>query len=235
MKRYLLISVLCIASCFSSYGQVADMQTYLMDIKKEMVKKWPHNRTINVVFHGHSVPTGYARTPFVNTLHAYPHLVLDGLKSQYPNAAINVITTSIGGEQAEQGAKRMNKEVLTHRPDVLFIDYALNDRSIGVERSEKAWRKMIVEAKKYGTKIILMTPTPDIKENILDNQTPLAAHTAMIYKLAREYQLGLVDSYGYFKQKAKEGAALKVYMSQNNHPNALGHMCVASEVLPWFY
>lgn len=121
-------------------AQVADKQTYLSEFKKEMTLKWPENRTLNIVVHGHSVPTGYARTPIVNTLQAYPHLVFHALKTQYPYAVLNVITTSIGGEQAEHGETRFKDEVLTHRPDVLFIDYALN--TIGKSKREQSKIKM---------------------------------------------------------------------------------------------
>jgi len=33
--------------------------TYLNELKTEMQAEWPNNRTINLVFHGHSVPAGY--------------------------------------------------------------------------------------------------------------------------------------------------------------------------------
>ncbi len=219
----------------SANAQIADKETYLSDFKNELVKKWPENRTLNIVFHGHSVPTGYARTPIVNTLQAYPHMLLYGIKTQYPFAVVNVITTSIGGEQSEQGEKRFKKEVLTHRPDVLFIDYALNDRVIGLERAEKAWRKMIETTLKKGIKLILLTPTPDFKEDILDENASLAAHAEMIRKLAEEYKVGLVDSYKIFCDKVKNGEDLRKYMSQNNHPNPVGHSSVAAELLTWFY
>ena len=183
MKKSFLIAVA--RFCFSSVSaQIADRTAYLEDIKTELMKEWPNNRTINIVFHGHSVPTGYFATPTVNTLQAYPHLVMHGLKTQYPNAVVNVITTSIGGEQAEQGEKRFESEVLTHRPDVLFIDYALNDRGIGLERSEKAWRSMIEKALKRNIKVILLTPTPDTTEDILSDKSPLKSHADMIIKLA---------------------------------------------------
>lgn len=216
-------------------AQVADKETYLSDFKKELVKKWPKNRTLNIVFHGHSVPTGYARTPMVNTLQAYPHMLLHGVKTQYPFAVVNVITTSIGGEQAEQGEKRFKKDVLTHRPDVLFIDYALNDRGIGLDRAEKAWRKMIEATLKKDIKLILLTPTPDLKEDILNENTPLKAHADMIRRLAEEYKVGLVDSYKIFYDKAKNGEDISKYMSQNNHPNPAGHTCVAAELMTWFF
>ena len=208
--------------------------SYVNNLRNELVKTWPHNRTINIVFHGHSVPSGYANTPVVNTLGAYPHLTLHAIKEHYPYAVVNVITTSIGGEQSEQGEKRFKKEVLTHRPDLLFIDYALNDRSIGLERSLKAWEKMIKQALKQDIKIVLMTPTPDLTENILDENTPLAKHAQQIRDLASKYHLGLVDSYAMFKDLAKEGKDLREYMSQSNHPNAEGHKVVLKAIEKWF-
>ena len=234
MKKSFFIAVAMFCFC-SVYAQIADRAAYLENIKTELVKEWPNNRTINIVFHGHSVPTGYFATPTVNTLQAYPHLVMHGLKTHYPNAVVNVITTSIGGEQAEQGEKRFESEVLTHRPDVLFIDYALNDRGIGLERSEKAWRSMIEKALKRNIKVILLTPTPDTTENILSDDAPLKSHADMIIKLAEEYKLGLVDSYKLFYDKAEKGEDLHKYMSQNNLPNCAGHSCVASEIMTWFF
>lgn len=234
MKRFSFLAA-CLLMVGMMHGQVADRQTYLNEFKKEMQVKWPKNRTLNIVFHGHSVPSGYFHGGVVNTMQAYPHLVFHGIKTQYPYTVLNVLTTSIGGEQAEQGEKRFANEVLTHRPDVLFIDYALNDRSIGLERAEKAWRKMVEAALAKGIKVILLTPTPDLKENILDEKTPLAGHAAMIRRLAAEYHVGLVDSYQLFKEKAAKGEDLKAYMSQNNHPNSAGHSCVAGEIMAWFF
>ena len=116
---------------------------YLSEIKIELTKEWPKNKTINLVFHGHSVPAGYFKTPVVNTLKSYPYQVLEQLKGLYPLAVINVINTAIGGENSINGEKRFKKDVLNHNPDVIFIDYALNDRGVGLEKSKQAWEKMI--------------------------------------------------------------------------------------------
>ncbi len=125
---------------------IADPSSYLKDIKSELKKEWPGNRTINLVFHGHSVPAGYFKTPLVNTFDSYPFLLLKELKELYPYAVINVICTAIGGENSSEGVKRFESDVLVHKPDVLFIDYALNDRGIGLEKSKDAWEEMINKA-----------------------------------------------------------------------------------------
>lgn len=234
MKAY-YIFLLLIAFTFNRvYAQTSgNKTTYLYSTKMELHKKWPNNRTINLVFHGHSVPTGYFETPHVNTLGSYPQITLKNVKKIFPYAVVNSITTSIGGEQSEQGSNRFGKEVLTHRPDVLFIDYALNDRGIGLERAKIAWEKMIQEAMANGTKIILMTPTPDLKEDILSASSELAKHSSQIRLLAQKYQIGLVDSYRLFQEIAKT-EDLKDYMAQSNHINEEGHQVVANAILDFF-
>lgn len=213
---------------------VAQTNDYLKDIKDELKKEWPHNRTINLVFHGHSVPTGYFRTPEVRTFDSYPFLLLKELKAVYPNAVVNVITTSIGGENSTQGAKRFKKDVLIHKPDVLFIDYALNDRNIGLEQSKKNLEKMIKQALKKGTKIILMTPSPDISVDFLRPGSELDLFAQQIKGLAAEYKIGVVDSYGIFKHVAEQGKNIKDYMAQSNHPNEKGHQLIADGIMEYF-
>src|SRR6266704_3351789 len=91
-----------------------------------------------------------------------PHLLHRGIKERFPYAVVNVIVTAIGGEDSEAGAKRFERDVLTHQPDVVTIDYALNDRRIGLERARTAWASMIEQAKAKGVKVILLTPTADL-------------------------------------------------------------------------
>ncbi|MFC2127123.1 SGNH/GDSL hydrolase family protein [Bacteroidota bacterium] len=206
---------------------------YLDSIKKELKVKWPNNRTINLVFHGHSVPTGYSTRGVVDRLNSYPFLTLKKVNDFYPYSVVNTITTSIGGEQSEQGAKRFKNEVLIYKPEVLFIDYGLNDRGIGLERAKVAWEQMIQEALEYGTKVILLTPTPDLKEDITSEDTKLAKHSQQIRALADTYKIGLIDSYELFRKMA-ETEPLLGYMAQNNHINQKGHQFVADAIFEYF-
>lgn len=204
---------------------------YLADLKQELALEWPKNRTINIVFHGHSVPAGYFKTPEVNTLGAYPHLFLKYLKEKYPTAVINSITTAIGGEQSAQGAKRFQEDVLSLKPDLVFIDYALNDRRLGLEKAKIAWEFMIKAAIAKQVKVVLLSPSPDLGEDILDEHTALAKHTNMIYQLGQEFQIPVVDVYTQFKTMKSSGTELSNFMSQGNHPNELGHTVILLEIV----
>jgi len=233
LSLQLLFFVLIANSQNENIG-IADPATYLSDLKIELQKEWPKNRTINIVFHGHSVPAGYFRTPRVNTLSAYPQQFLTKLKAVYPLAVVNVIVTAIGGENSVQGAKRFKKDVLTHHPDLILIDYALNDRGAGLQKANLAWSQMIRQAKKQGTKVILLTPSPDQSVNYADPDNELKKHADQIRNLAAENQVGLADSYRAFEFLYPDMEQLKRYMSQVNHPNERGHELIANEIMNWF-
>lgn len=233
IKRFFLL-VFLFASTGIYAQDIASKSKYLEKINAAMKVEWPKNKTINLVFHGHSVPAGYFKTPTVNTLASYPYLVLRGIKSLYPYSVVNIINTSIGGENSEDGQKRFEMDVLIHKPDVLFIDYALNDRRIGLERAKFAWEKMITAALDKNIKVILLTPSPDQSVDIKNNHTILDQHSSQIIQLAKTYQVGLIDTYSLFKNKIEGGFDLIDFMSQINHPNELGHEIIAKEIMEYF-
>lgn len=210
---------------------------YLAGVVETLKREWPDNRAVHVVCHGHSVPAGYFATPLVDTFNAYPHLLHRGLKQRYPFAVVNVIVTAVGGENSASGAARFEAEVLCHRPDVLTLDYGLNDRRLGLERAGAAWRAMIERALEQGVKLLLLTPTADLTQRPEADPTErneLAQHAAQIRALAQEYGVGLVDSLAAFERYCVQTGDLSDLLAWSNHPNRAGHELVARELLRWF-
>ena|GEM_PF-130027 len=208
--------------------------TYLFHIKELLQQKWPKNRTVNIVCHGHSVPAGYFKTPAVQTFDAYPHLLHRALNAEYPHAVINVIVTAIGGENSDRGRKRFERDVLSHRPDVITIDYGLNDRGITLDESRESLTSMIEQANSRGIKIILLTPTPDLNADLSNPEDPLNRRAELIRNLARSQSVGLADSLAEFRARIADGDPLEDFMSQRNHPNRKGHELVAKVLMRWF-
>ena len=208
---------------------------YLDSILNEMAEKWPNNRCINIVCHGHSVPAGYFATPFVDTFHAYPHLLHRIIKERFPFAVTNVIVTAIGGENSVQGAKRFETDVLPHKPDILIIDYSLNDRAGGLESAAAAWEEMIQKALSQNIKVILCTPTWDNSYYRQDeNWEQLVQHAKQVRALAGKYDIGLADSFAAFSRQVTCPEDLVQYLSHVNHPSKAGHELVAKEIAKYF-
>ena len=209
-------------------------ETYLAPVRELLQLEWPRNRTVNIVCHGHSVPAGYFQTPTVDTFNAYPHLLHVALKRRYPYAVINVIVAAIGGESSDRGAERFGRDVLSFRPDVITIDYALNDRGIGLDKAHQSLTDMVTRAKERGIKVILMTPTGDLQAALTDPADPLNQQAQMIRDLAAQQGVGLVDSLAEFQGYVSKGGRLEELMSQVNHPNRRGHELVAEAMMKWF-
>ena len=208
---------------------------YLAPLLDEMARQWPKNRLVNIVCHGHSVPAGYFATPYVNPFSSYPHLLHRLVKERFPFAVTNVIVTAIGGEASPSGASRFEGDVLTHRPDVLTLDYALNDRFVGLEAAEAAWRSMIEKALAENVKVILLTPTWDNGFYTgSEGWQKLLMHAEQIRHLADEYNVGLADSFRAFEKNVKEPEDLAKYLSHVNHPTEAGHRLVAEEIAKYF-
>ena len=93
---------------------------------------------------------------------------------------------------------------------------------------------MIKAALNKKIKVILLTPTPHQNYDLSDSTNAYEPFTEEIVALAKEYQLGLVDSYAAFRKKLKEGYSVAEYMSQVNHPNKEGHRLVSDEIIKWF-
>lgn len=219
-------------------AQPADPAAYLAPIVAELEREWPKNRAVTIVCHGHSVPAGYFRTPVVDTFNSYPHLLHRALKERFPLAVINVIVTAIGGENSVKGAARFERDVLSLRPDVVLIDYALNDRGsapgFGLAAARAAWVSMIEKAQAAGAKVILLTPTPDTRVKLDGPADALRQHAAQVRQLAHDYRTALVDSLALFDAGVQRGARLEDLMSHVNHPNARGHTLVTAAVAEWF-
>jgi lysophospholipase L1-like esterase len=213
----------------------ADTIHYLDDILDAMSLKWPDNRLVNIVCHGHSVPAGYFTTPYVNTFEAYPAQLHRLIKDRFPFAVVNVIVTAIGGESSPSGAGRFQSDVLCHKPDVVTIDYGLNDRGHGPAEADRAWKTMIEAALEKNVKVILLTPTWDRSYFDQDeNWKRLEVHAEHIRGLACAYGIGLADSFAIYREQVRKREDLAALLSHVNHPSAKGHQLVAEALGAFF-
>lgn len=222
---------LLLASCTVMPAQESPLPpTLLTELKKE----WPKNRTIHLVFHGHSVPAGYHETPEVKPFESYPLMAMEKIQKANPHAVINAITTAIGGEDSVKGAARFERDVLSLRPDIIFIDYALNDRRQPEAEVEKAWRSMAKAAKAKGVPVIFLTPTGARGVKIDDPTEPLEIRANIIRKVADEEGILVADVWAAWKAELKKGTNQDSLLAQANHPNKKGHEIAARVIAGMF-
>jgi lysophospholipase L1-like esterase len=81
-----------------------------------------------------------------NGKNGYVVRVSNWLNEQYPEAELNVVNAGISGTGSDFGAKRFDRDVLKHAPDLVLIEFCVNDgdadRTRDMERMvHKAWLK----------------------------------------------------------------------------------------------
>lgn len=89
---------------------------------------------VSVVFLGGSVTEGGGEDGYVARVTRW-------LQAQYPQAKIAATNAGIGGTNSDYGAQRMDRDVLAAKPDLLFVEYAVNDNGDHRASMERIVRK----------------------------------------------------------------------------------------------
>ncbi len=99
----------------------------------KLLKKEP----LCIAFLGGSITRGGGQ-------HGYVHQVGTWFTESFPDSEITVINAGASGTDSKFGAKRLDRDVLVHKPDLLLVEFAVNDgnrdHSEHMERIlRKAW------------------------------------------------------------------------------------------------
>jgi len=61
-------------------------------------------------------------------------LSLDRLRTEFPTARFSEINAAIGGTGSDLGAFRVGQDVISHKPDLVFVEFAVNDAGAAAEQ-----------------------------------------------------------------------------------------------------
>jgi len=179
-------------------------------------------------------PDVYRRTVFIGDSitdgDTYPQLVrsaLDDAKKP-PMIAIN---SGIGGDTAAGMLKRLDRDVLVHRPTLGTFNAGANDalRGVPVADYERDVRAIAERLKKEGIPMILLTPNVLAGAMKEKGQANLDAYELVLRSIASEYGLRLAEVNK--AQTAAETAGEAQLSEDNLHPNHAGQRSIARAVL----
>lgn len=116
-----------------------------MDLVRLLKTKAADNKAaggVTLAFLGDSVTSGcfaLYRNPdgtlgtFFDQMHVYHQYLKQILHVLYPNVPINIINAGISSNTAQDGLRRLERDVLCHRPDLAVVCFGLNDTTNGPE------------------------------------------------------------------------------------------------------
>ncbi len=190
--------------------------------------KLMNEKELNVVFFGGSITHGQgASNPNLEVGTSWAALTTQWLKAQYPAAKINAVNKSIGGTGSMLALMRYERDVKSQNPDLIFIDYAINDNYQGFSKDQSAYTmETLIKAisSDFPTADIVIVLTTD-KSNIGKDYDQLLAHKAV----AEYYGIPCINV-GTALNTALGGKAWSDYVTDSVHPNDAGYKIYADAV-----
>lgn len=196
----------------------------------------PENTTI--LFLGDSITQAGVRP------NGYVTLFKNHLAENYPDKNINVIGAGISGNRVPNLQKRLDKDVLSKKPDLVFIYIGINDvwhsqsgRGTSPADFESGLKEIIGKIQSQGGKVILCTPSMIGEKtdgtNPLDKM--LEDFSAISRRVASETGSQLLDLrnnfVGHLKENNPKNLAKNILTSDGVHLNPSGNQFVAKQML----
>lgn len=155
------------------------------------------------------------------------------LEKKYPSCKVSIINRGVPGDTAEGGLFRLREDVLDRDPDLVFIQFALNDAFIGVNPARfKNTIRVIVEQIRADTdaEILLVTSVPVLANPAEDKMTERFYET--LIDLAREERCAIALVHRYWKKRIAEGVDFNGLVQFDQvHPTVAGYRLMAEAIM----
>ncbi len=162
----------------------------------------------------------------------YASLVTSDIAKAYPDTKFECINAGVGGTGSALGLFRMQRDMLSKEPDMVFIEFAVNDNGLNTTGVYVENIIRVVNQYRPGIPMVLIyTTTKDIlKERKDGGVTECIKQHA---KLAEYYGIPQIDvGYEAFKRygKSPDGFSAK-HFTDGVHPNDTGYRLYADIII----
>ncbi len=143
------------------------------------------------------------------------------LKKAYPDTPITLINAGIGGSNTESRRDGFEKEVLSHNPDLITVEF-VNDVGLGPEKVKANWAEFAAKARAKNPKVEFVAITPHYV--MRDWMGSFDASVGAMRQAAKDNGMALADTANIWANLARVGIPYETLEANGiNHPNDLGH------------
>ncbi len=193
--------------------------------------KLTNEKKLTVAYFGGSITEAGMMDGGVNP--SWRIAVGDWFVKTYPDCEIVNRCAAIGGTGSALGTFRCEKDLLSVKPDLVFIEYSVNDSGAAyrdvLANSETIVRK-IREADPFTDLVYVHTITKDVSDRMAagSEYTSRAAHSAVMH----HYGIPQIDMGEILRTRIiAEGGDWLTYTSDTVHPRGNGHAVYADAVI----
>src|SRR5262249_23961610 len=143
---------------------------------------------------------------------------------------VKVINAGISGETTVQGLKRLERDVLRVKPNLVTIMFGMNDLTrYPVDAFAANLVEMIDRSRKEGAQVLLCTQNPALEPG--RDPKKLALFSEVIRKVGGDQKVPVVDCHkSYEARRAENALEWRLLLSDPVHPNMGGHKVFAEAI-----
>lgn len=186
---------------------------------KNLMKRAANGESLVIGFLGGSITQGSLSSTPKN---CYAYLVYEWWKKSFPNAEISFVNGGIGGTTSHYGGARAWKDVLCYRPDIVTVDFSVNDDANEFfEETYEGTLRRLLAAPSAPAVVVLNNVFYDTGKNAQDYHNRIADHYGIPHVSIKDTVYPDVES----------GKIVRADITPDNlHPNDKGHRLVADEI-----
>lgn len=184
---------------------------------------------VTIVAFGDSITAGYA------VRRGFPSFWKEMLLRKYPDSKIEMINSGVSGDTTMDGLARLDWSVLSYEPDLVTINFGINDcvLGLGLDEFEVNFVEMVRRIRSGpDSEVLLLSSqpleTPPYDRLVLD-------YYQTIERVARQMDVGFVDVYGAWMARVSQGTSLvSLILPGLDHPNEAGYRIIAEALMRLF-
>ena len=182
------------------------------------ITKAKNGESVSIVYLGGSITEGSNAQPQKTGCYAYLSAQLFAEKFMADKSQLQYHNAGISGTPSLLGVTRCDKDVLSHDPDIVFVEFAVNDG--GDQNARVAYESLLC-------KLINSESQPAVILIFTLGEGGWSAQDHM-QKLGKHYDLGMISIRDAVKHQMAQGLLTwRDYSSDYVHPNNAGHAFIA--------
>lgn len=184
---------------------------------KKVIERMSNGEDITVAYIGGSITEGY----LVNSTQNYAIKATKQLRELFQNENIKNVNAGLSGTSSTIGLLRVNDDVLVNKPDVVFVEFAVNDgQDITNKFAYESLVRELYDSETHPAVVLIFT--------VLQNGYTCQEQ---MMKVGETYGLPMISVGDAINPLLKDGTlSWSEYAQDEAHPNNAGHTRIASYI-----
>jgi lysophospholipase L1-like esterase len=181
---------------------------------------------VRVVCFGDSVTGVYYHT---GSRRAYTDMLGIAIRRAAPQADVEMINAGISGHTTVNALARIERDVLSHKPDLVTVMFGLNDMTrVPLDAYRANLKSIVAKCRAIGSEVVLVTPNCVVTTTSRPTQK-LIQYCDVVREVGRELDVPVCDCYRELDAVRAHGRFdWRLLMSDAIHPNMAGHQRLAT-------